>query len=251
MPIGKKYRSLLGYSNAEMLKKHFKSKDIIEINWSKIELYNERIKNIFQELNNIVHESIKYENLTDFNSKIDNAYDILKKNKIIPKLNNNGRNPEDVYYNWMRGYAVCEFFSKALSVVFDIPQNSIKIVGNDKLTDIKTFSKSPTADLEIELENKTVRLEIQSGFTGINDIKQHKVNEAKRIFSSVGIHSYIVHFDLFNGNVAIIDISSIDDNDVNWMHRNEFEGQIVFSIPSNYFNWAITDQPINFKEIIY
>lgn len=250
MPINRNYRILLGYPNAEVLKKHFKAKDIIEVNWSKIELYNYRIKNIFQELNNVVHESIRHENLTEFNFKIDNAYNILKENGIIPKLNNNGRNPEDVYYNWMRGYAVCEFFSKALSIVFDIPQNSIKNVGNDKLTDIDTFSKSPTADLEIELEDKITRLEIQSGFTGINDIKQHKVNEAKRVFASDGVCSYIVHFDLFNGNVAIVDISSIDDNDIYWEHRQQFEDQIVFSIPPESFKWAITDQPVNHKEIM-
>lgn len=250
MPINREFRVRLGYTNAETLKKHFKGKDIIEVNWNKIERYNSRIKTIFQELNDIVHESIKYDDLSLFNLKIDNAYKLLKENDIIPRLNNNGRNPEDVYYNWMRGYAVCEFFSKALSIVFDIPQNSIKTVGHDKLTDIDTFSKSPTADLEIELENKIVRLEIQSGFTGINDIKRHKVLEATRIFSSNGICSFIVHFDLFNGNVAIINISAISDDNINWEHRQQFEDQIVFSIPSESFKWAITDSPVNYKEII-
>lgn len=156
MPINRKFRVKLGYSNAGRLKEHFKGKDIVDINWNKIELYNSRIKDIFRELNSVVHENIRYENLTGFNFKIDNAYKILKDNNIISRLNNNGRSYEDVYYNWMRGYAVCEFFSKALSIVFDVPQDSIKTVGRDKLTDIKTFSKSPTADLEIKLENKLV-----------------------------------------------------------------------------------------------
>ncbi len=250
MPINRDFRVKLGYPNAEKLKKHFKGKDIVEINWNKIELYNYRIKEIFQELNEVVHESIKHDDLSAFNLKIDNAYRLLKENNIIPRLNNNGRNPEDVYYNWMRGYAVCEFFSKALSTVFGVPQDSIRTVGNDKLTDIDTFSKSPTADLEINIDNKPVRLEIQSGFTGTNDIKQHKVLEAKRALSLEGIHSYIVHFDLFNGNTAVIDISSISDDNVNWQHRPQLEDQIVFSIPSNSFKWAITEAPVNYKEII-
>ena len=250
MPINRDFRVKLGYPNAEVLKKHFKGKDIVEINWNKIELYNSRIKDIFRELNSVIHESIKYEDFATFDSVIDNAYRILRDNNIIPRLNNNGRNPEDVYYNWMRGYAVCVFFSKALSLVFDVPQNSIKTVGNDKLTDIGTFSKSPTADLEIELENKIVRLEIQSGFTGTNDIKRHKVIEAKKVFLSDNINSYIVHFDLFNGTVAIVDISSISDDNINWEHRQQFEDKIVFSIPSESFRWAITDTPINYKEII-
>lgn len=156
MPINRKFRVKLGYPNAGRLKEHFKGKDIVDINWNKIELYNSRIKDIFRELNSVVHENIRYENLTGFNFKIDNAYKILKDNNMISRLNNNGRSYEDVYYNWMRGYAVCEFFSKALSIVFDVPQDSIKTVGRDKLTDIKTFSKSPTADLEIKLENKLV-----------------------------------------------------------------------------------------------
>lgn len=84
----------------------------MEINWKKIEQYNSRIKDIFQKLNTVVHESIRYDDITDFNHKIDGAYQILKDNDIIPRLNNNGRPPEDVYYNWMRGYAVCEFFQK-------------------------------------------------------------------------------------------------------------------------------------------
>lgn len=150
----------------------------------------------------------------------------------------------------MRGYAVCEFFSKALSIVFDVPQDSIKTVGNDKLTDINTFSKSPTADLEIELERKAIRLEIQSGFTGTNDIKRHKVDEAKRMFSSNNVLTYVVHFDLFNGKAAIIDISSISDDNVNWEHRQQFEDQIVFSIPTEDFKWAITDAPVIYKNII-
>ncbi len=250
MAFDREFRVKLGYTNAQKLKDHFTGKDIVNINWNKIELYNSRIKDIFQELNSVVHESIGYENLTAFNLKIDNAYKILRENTIIPRLNNNGRNPEDVYYNWIRGYAVCEFFSKALSIVFDVPQDSIKTVGNDKLTDIKTFSKSPTADLEIKLENKTIRLEVQSGFKGKNDIKRHKVNEAKRVLLSDGIYSYIVHFDLFNGTAAIVDISSLSDDNIHWVHRQEFEDQIVFSIPSESFKWAITDEPPNYKNII-
>lgn len=251
MPTQRDFRVQMGYRNAEVVKKYFKAKDIIEVNWSKIERYNARIKEIFEKLNRVVHESIKSENMTDFNAIIDNAYLLLKDNNIIPRLNNNGRNPEDVYYNWMRGYAVCVYFSKALSIVFNVPQGSIKTIGEDKLTAIETFSKSPAADLEIELDGKTVRLEIQSGFTGVNDIKKHKVNEAKRIFASLGIYSYIVHFDLFNGYAAIVDICAIDDDNINWEHRQQFEDQIVFSIPDKAFHWAITDAPPKYQDIIF
>lgn len=250
MPIDRAFRVKLGYPNAEVLKKRFKGKDIINVNWEKIELYNTRIKDIFQELNNIIHENIKHDDLTIFNAKIDDAYKTLRDHNIIPRLNNNGRNPEDVYYSWMRGYAVCEFFSKALSLVFGVQQESIKTVGDDKLTDITTFSKSPTADLEIDTEDKKIRLEIQSGFTGLNDIKLHKVEEAKRVFQTENIYSYIVHFDLFNGKVAIVDISNRLSKNINIVARQQFEDQEVFSIPSDYFKWALTDPPIYYEEIL-
>ena len=73
MPINREFRVKLGYKNAEKLKDHFKGKDIIDVNWNKIELYNSRIKDIFQELNTVVHESIRYANLKAINFQIDNA----------------------------------------------------------------------------------------------------------------------------------------------------------------------------------
>ncbi len=248
MPIKRAYRIKLGYTNGELLKKHFSGTDILEINWNKIELYNSRIKEIFHELNAIVHESIKYEDLSSFDSKIDNAYKLMKNNDLIPKLNNNGRAREEVYYNWMRGYAICEFFFKALSIVFNVSQSSIKRIGKDNLTNIEKWSKSSTADLEIKLKNKIIRLEIQSGFKGKNDIKEQKVLEAKKL-SSKDISSYIVHFDLYNGNAAIVNISEISDSNINWEHRQQFENKKVFSIPSEAFNWILTDAPPNYTEI--
>ena len=108
----------------------------------------------------------------------------MKENNIIPRLNNYGRLPEDVYYNWMRGYAVIEFFSGTLADVFGVSKGSIRAVGDNRLTNIDTFSKSPTADLEITLNKDIVRLEVQSGFTGINDIKAHKVRKARDMFNN-------------------------------------------------------------------
>lgn len=252
MPFNsKKYRRDFGFTNAEKLKKYFKAKDVIVVNWDRIELCNQRIKEIFMALNNVVHDSIKPDDITDIETTVDNAYQILKDNDIIPRLNNHGRALEDVYYNWMRGYAVCEYFSKALSLVFDIPKEQIRSVGQDQLADIETFSKSPTADLEITLEDKTVRLEIQSGFTGINDIKGHKVKEAKKMFNNEHIYTYVVHFDLFNGCAAIVDISNVDDNSIHWERRAQFEDQIVFSIPHDAFRWAITEEPTAYQNLLF
>jgi hypothetical protein len=84
---------------------------------------------------------------------------------------------------------------------------------------------------------------VQSGFVGVNDIKQHKVLEAKRIFETDGISSLAIHFDLFNGQVAFIKLNEIEDDSVNWITRQQMEGQTVFNIEQNYFIWKLTERP--------
>ena len=252
MPLdNREYRRRLGFTNQNELKKFFKATNIVVVNWTRVERCNERLKEIFRAIDTTVHSDIRVDNIEEFCLKVDETYQILKDNNILPRMNNYGRTPDDVYYNWMRGYLVCEYFSKALSVIFDVEQEAIATVGDDKLTDIDTFSQSPTADLEITLPDRTIRLEVQSGYTGINDIKAHKVVEAKRLLAETGVYSYVVHFDLFNGKAALIDISSIDNASIHWERRAQMEDQKVFSIPENSFSWDLTDAPQAYAHILY
>lgn len=118
------------------------------------------------------------------------------------------------------------------------------------LKNIETFKRTPKADLEIRLKGKEkIRIEMQSGFAGINDIKQHKVLEAKKVFRDLGFHTLAIHFDLYNGQVAFIKLDEIEDDGVNWITRQQMEGQTVFNIDQNYFIWKITDRPMKYKEI--
>ncbi|ECP7590294.1 restriction endonuclease, partial [Campylobacter jejuni] len=110
---------------------------------------------------------------------------------------------------------------------------------------LDTFKRTPRADLEIN----NYRLEIQSGFQGINDIKEHKVREAKNIFNDKNIKTLVIHFDLFNGQVAFVDISKIQNNDLNWITRQQMEGQSVFNIDSNYFQWLFLNKAPKFKDL--
>ena len=96
---------------------------------------------------------------------------------------------------------------------------------------------------------KKIRIEVQSGFQGINDIKQHKVLEAKRIFLEKNIPTIAIHFDLFNGQVAFVRLDTIEDNNVNWITRQQMEGQTVFNIDQNYFIWKLTEQPPKISEL--
>jgi hypothetical protein len=90
---------------------------------------------------------------------------------------------------------------------------------------------------------------MQAGFQGINDIKQHKVLEAKRIYEKSKIVTLAIHFDIFNGQVAFVKLNEIEDDSVNWITRQQMEGQTVFNIDQNYFIWKLTENPPKYEDI--
>lgn len=196
-------------------------------------------------------KSIRTDNLAIFcKENIHQVFDKLKENNIINRLNNQGRRREEVYFSWLRGFVISSYFTKALSYIFDVPYDNISLIGEDNFTDIESFRRTPTTDLEICLQNgRKIRIEMQSGFQGVNDIKQHKVLEAKRIKREEEISSFVIHFDLFNGQVAFIKIDEIEDDSVNWIARQQIEGQTVFNIDQNYFVWKLTELPPKYNEM--
>lgn len=248
----RQYRQKLGFSNQADVKNFFGAKDItptVDLNY--IALLNERLFNILDKVNAVVANDIKIDDLDAFKKEhIEKTFEIMKANNILPILNNQGRRPEQVYYSWMRGYVLSNYFLKALGLVFEVDTSNIDLIGDDDLKNIETFKRTPKADLEIKLNGKEkVRIEMQSGFTGINDIKQHKVLEAKRVYRDLGFHTLAIHFDLYNGQVAFIKLDEIEDDSVNWITRQQMEGQTVFNIDQNYFIWKITESPVKYKEI--
>ncbi len=152
-------------------------------------------------------------------------------------MNNLGRRPEQTTFSWLRGYVILQFFLPAIEYIFE--GKDIKNIGDDDLYNIKKFKKTPTADLEVNDGRNKIRLEIQSGFQGINDIKQHKVLEAQRKFRDEGIPTIAIHFDIFNGQTAFVRIDKIADDDLGWITRQQMEGQTVFEIDQNNFLWYL------------
>lgn len=178
----KEYREKLGFANQNEAKAFFAAKDITPIvDYRYIDLLNSRLFDIIAKLNNTVAVDIRVENLDLFCEKnIKKVFEELKNHSIISRLNNQGRRPEDVYFSWMRGFVISSYFLKALSYIFCVDVDDIHFIGDDDFASIETFKRTPKADLQIDLKNgEKVRVEIQSGFQGINDIKQHKVLEAK------------------------------------------------------------------------
>ncbi|MCI0618563.1 restriction endonuclease [bacterium] len=248
----RQYRQKLGFGNQADVKNFFGAKDIVPtVDLNYLKLLNKRLYEIVDRINSVVSNEAKLSDINAFKKKhIDRTFEIMRTNDILPVLNNLGRRPEQVYFSWMRGYAVSNFFLKALGLVFEVDIEKIDLIGDDDLKNVETFKKTPKADLEIRLNGKKkVRVEMQSGFTGTNDIKQHKVLEAKRVFREEGIPSLAIHIDLYNGQVAFVKLDEIEDGDVNWITRQQMEGQTVFNIDQNNFVWKITEPPIKYKEI--
>lgn len=248
----RQYRQKLGFANQSDVKNFFGAKDITPtVDFGYIKLLNKRLYNIIERINTIVADEVKIDNLAIFKKEhIDRSFKIMKKNDILSALNSQGRRPEQVYFSWMRGFVISNYFLKALGLIFAVDISKINLIGDDDLKNADTFKRTPKADLEIKLNGKEkIRIEIQSGFTGINDIKQHKVLEAKRVFRDSGKHTIAIHFDLYNGQVAFLKLDEIEDNSVNWITRQQMEGQTVFNIDQNYFVWKIMEQPVKYKEI--
>lgn len=250
----REYRQKLGFSNQQDVKKFFAGKDINPtVDFNYIALFNNRLVEIVKKINELSATTIKIDDLETFCSEnITDVFMKLKTNDIIPKLNNQGRRPEQVYFSWMRGFVISNYFLKALSLIFQVNIEDIDLIGDDDLMHIETFKRTPKADLEVNLRNgDKIRLEIQSGFQGINDIKQHKVLEAKRLYRDKKISTIAIHFDLFNGQVAFIKLNEIEDDNVNWITRQQMEGQTVFNIDQNYFVWKLTEDPPKYTELTF
>jgi len=248
----RQYRQKLGFGNQADVKNFFRAKDIVPtVDLNYLKLLNKRLYEIVDRINSVVSNEAKLSDIDAFKKEhIDRTFKIMRTNDILPVLNNLGRRPEQVYFSWMRGYVVSNFFLKALGLVFEVDTEKIDLIGDDDLKNVETFKKTPKADLEIRLNGKKkVRVEMQSGFTGTNDIKQHKVLEAKRVFREEGTPSLAIHIDLYNGQVAFVKLDEIEDGDVNWITRQQMEGQTVFNIDQNNFVWKITEPPIKYKEI--
>ena len=213
------FRKALGFTNQEKLKKYFKATDFQVVNWERIKELNIRLKDMSSKINDALSPEIQNDDISIIHKKIDEAFQIIKDNDLFPHLNNQGRNPDDVYYNWMRGYIICELFIKAIAILFNVNESKIDHIGKDDLANIDTFSRSATADLQINTENETIRLEIQGGYTGINDIKRSKITEAKNNYY----------------------ISNPDSSKLVYTKNSRFEGVETLSIKHEWFTWKLSD----------
>lgn len=248
----KEYREKLGFTNQQGVKSFFAAKDIVPtVDFKYIDLLNSRLHEIIYKIDALVFPNIKVSNLEFFcKENIKDVSEKLKNHNIISRLTNQGRRPEEVYFSWMRGFVISSYFLTALSQIFEVDIDNIDLIGDDDLVNIESFKRTPKADLRINLTDGTALLiEVQSGFQGVNDIKQHKVLQAKKIKLEENISSLVIHFDLFNGQVAFVKIDEIEEDSMNWITRIYSDEGVVYNINQNHFIWDIRDSLPKFSEI--
>lgn len=245
----REYRRKLGFTKQADAKDFFGAKDITpSIDLEYIGLLNNRLYEMVDKMNNVLNSGIKISTPSVFKKEfIDRPFSSMEKNNILPKLNNLGRRPEDVYFNWMRGYVVQSYFSRAIDAVFDTEVRKKVVIGDDDFTKLETFRKSPKADLEIELPSgEKLRLEIQAGFTGLNSVKIEDINGAKEYFEKTGIHTLIIHIDMIDFSVAFFNADEIDIDlyDDHWTIEGEYDRSLAYCLDSSYFFWNMMNSPI-------
>lgn len=247
----KEYRRRIGFTNQQTTRSYLSAKDIVaDVDFQYVEKLIARLRDIYKHLNSAIHESVRHKDFAEFaKHAIDVPYERIKREGLIGNLNNQGRRPEQVLFNWLRGYAATEFMRPAIAYVFEVDPMSIESIGDDDFSSQETFKRTPRADLKVREGRDSLRLEVQAGFQDINDVKQHKWLEAKRVLAETGHHTVCVHCDFYNGQVAFIRLSSIPENDVHWITRQQMEGQTVLNISQNRFSWGLINKPPLFDEL--
>lgn len=241
----KSYRQRLGLPNQTAAKDFLGAKNIKpSIDLAYIYALNARLHEIYAKINHTVHESVSNQDIELFcRQNLYLPFEAMHEAGILPKLNNQGRRPEEVLFSWLRGYAAAEYFQPVLARIFNAEAGNTRKIGQDDFSSLELFKRGARADIEIKHAEGCCRVEIQSGFQGINDIKEHKVREARNVFFEQQIPTYCFHVDLYNGQAALVRLDTIESNDMNWVTRQQMEGQTVFSIDQNYFSWRLLDAP--------
>jgi hypothetical protein len=247
----REYRRCMGFTNQQTTKDYLSAKDIIaDIDYNYVDKLIVRLRDIYAQLNSAIHESVRHKDFAGFaKSAIELPYERIKREKLIGNLNNQGRRSEQVLFSWLRGYTATEFLRPAIAHVFQVDRLTIESIGDDDFKSPHTFRRTPRADLKVREGQRTLRLEVQAGFQGINDVKQHKWLEAKRVLHDSGHHTVCIHCDFYNGQVAFIRLSDVSENDVHWITRQQMEGQTVFNIDQNRFSWGLMNKPPLFDEL--
>jgi hypothetical protein len=226
--MSKEYRKAMGFTRKDEFQKYLSAKDIKEPNWILIQKQNSRLDNIFTKINQQL--SIPYQG--NISQDIIDTFMQIKNNNILPRMRNNGRAMEDVYYSWMLGYMAEKVFTPF--IIDKLILGKLERSGGDDLTSIDTFKRTGDADLIDKTAD--VRIDVQCGTGGgVSTIKKHKVDQAVK----VGGTTYAALFGLMTGTYAFIKLNDLNESkDVHFYANPSWENQLCWDVPENTFkNW--------------
>lgn len=252
----KNWRGKLGFTSQGACKDYLGGKIIHpDIDEAYLSALNSHLADLLRRLDQAVHPDIRRgeAGLRPFlEIHRDMPLKALRTHGLLPRLNNQGRRPEEVFFNWMRGHLVVQFFLPAISRLFAAFGEEVRFSGTDDYSDAASFRRSGAADLAILLKGAPrAFIEIQSGFSGINDFKRHKWVEAKTKLDEEGLPTFVVHFDLFNGCAAVFDPLAFSLDGELWVQRQQMEGQWVLPLDPNWFLWDLqATLPESYEELL-
>lgn len=242
---GRQFRLGMGLPTQQGAKSFFAARDIVpEVDLGYVRRLSGRVSEIVRKLNGEIHESARWPDMDEFCRRfVLQPTETIISSALLPSMNNQGRRPEEVFFSWLRGYSLLEFFTPSLAKVFAAPLSGITHIGDDDLSNPETFRRTARADLEIESSGRRLRLEAQTGFQGVNDIKEHKVREARSAWETTGLPTVCAHFDVYNGRAAFVSLHEISADSEGWVTRPQMEGQKVFPIKPDDFRWEMSQPP--------
>lgn len=237
----REYRRRLGLTSQSEAKGFFAARDIEpDIDLGYVGKLSARVEAIVRKLNGEIHPSVQWSDMDDFCERfVKSPTSTIVSAGLLGSMNNQGRRPEQVFFSWLRGYSLLEFFTPALAQVFAAPLSSITRIGDDDLSKPETFRRTARADLELDLPSGRVRVEAQTGLQGVNDIKEHKVREAHAAWSDKRVGTVCAHFDVYNGRAALVSLHEVPEDGVEWVTRPQMEGQRVLALTSAQFRWSL------------
>lgn len=241
----KEYRHRIGLGSQVVAKGFFAARDMEpSIDLAYVGRLSSRVEAIVRKLNGEIHSSASWSDMDNFCQRfVKSPTSTILSSGLLGSMNNQGRRPEQVFFSWLRGYSLLEFFTPALAQIFGVPLGSITRIGDDDLSNPETFRRTARADLELDLPSGRIRVEAQTGLQGVNDIKEHKVKEALSVWKARQVGTVCAHFDVYNGRTALVPLHEVPPNTSEWVTRPQMEGQRVLSIAASHFRWRLSQAP--------
>jgi hypothetical protein len=219
----KEYRNRIGFSSKSKCFAFFKAKDIQNINWQLIKLYNNRLIQIGV----CVQNQLIVPNDIDVEEFINQSFEIIKANQIIENyFTNHGRANELVYYSWMLGYVVETLFVPFIKEKLNL--NEIVRTGGDDLKNPETFDRTGNSDLFDPTQNIAVDVQCGGG-EGEITIKKSKVDYAIKN----EYNGFVFTIGLSTGLYGIVNLNSLEKE--KFVANPSWEGALCWTAPDDIF----------------